>query len=391
MEIISQSDLLRTAYVKSADENIENKDMFSSFWKELFAHAHMAKASDIHVHQGEGAIDVFFRILGEKVLYKSIPSSRALRDQYINKFKFIAGFNLASNDEAQDRAFTLRSTNSRYRAVITPAHFGEYIVMRIIRESDLPRISELDLPSIFRKDLLVSLSKPQGLICVTGPTGSGKSTTLQACLMELDRIKKNIITIEDPIERIIPSITQQQVTNRFNWTTAIKSAMRQDPDIILIGEIRDKESACLALEASQTGHLVLTTLHSNDVFGIFDRLIGLGVEKNLIRDNLIFASSQRLVQRICDHCKLPIESNGIRFYTRGGGCNYCSPNQGIIGRKLVTEHCTSLTNESLFSDFCRKKFRSTELKTSLYSSFIELSKEGIVDYLKKDEWSSFHE
>lgn len=260
--------------------------------------------------------------------------------------------------------------------------------MRIIRESDLPRISDLDLPLVFKKDLLLALSKPQGLICVTGPTGSGKSTTLQACLMEVDRIKKNVITIEDPIERIIPNVTQQQVTNRFNWTTAIKSAMRQDPDIILIGEIRDRESACLALEASQTGHLVLTTLHSNDVFGIFDRLIGLGVEKTLIRDNLIFASSQRLVQRLCTNCRLPIDSNGIRFYKRGLGCDICNPNEGIIGRKLITEHCNSLGGDSISGELSRKKFRSSELKTSLYSSFLELAKEGFVDYLRKDEWGS---
>lgn len=390
MEIIPRSELLRTAYVKNADENIENQDMFSSLWKEVFVEANLQKASDIHIHQNLNSIDVYFRILGDKILFKSISGQKSLRDQYINKFKFIAGFNLSSNDEAQDRAFTLKLTNSRYRAVLTPSFFGEYLVLRVIRENDIPMIRDLDLPICFKKDLLVALSKPQGLICITGPTGSGKSTTLQACLMETDRVKKNIITIEDPIERVLPNVTQQQVTNRFNWTTAIKSAMRQDPDIILIGEIRDKESACLALEAAQTGHLVLTTLHTNDVYGIFDRLLGLGVEKNLIKNNLIFASSQRLVQRICNDCKKPIDIDGIKYFSKGKGCASCNPNEGIIGRKLITEHCNSIKDASLV-DFNKKKFRSSELKTSLYSSYYELAKAGDVDYLKLDEWSSFHE
>lgn len=391
MEVGYRNDLLRTAYVKTADENIENQDMFSSLWKEVFIEADLHKTSDIHIHQSQNSIDIYFRILGDKVLFKSITGQKSLRDQYINKFKFIAGFNLSSNDEAQDRAFTLKLTNSRYRAVLTPSFHGEYLVLRVIRENDLPRIDDLVLPKIFKRDLLIALSKPQGLICITGPTGSGKSTTLQACLMETDRIKKNVITIEDPIERVLPNITQQQVTNRFNWTTAIRSAMRQDPDIILIGEIRDKESACLALEASQTGHLVLTTLHSNDVFGIFDRLVGLGVEKKLIKDNLIFASSQRLVQRICDKCKCPVESNGIRFFSRGRGCEECTTNHGVVGRRLITEHCNSIKDNSVLNNLDRKIFRSRELKTSLYSSYLELAKEGVVDYTKIDEWSSFHE
>ncbi len=387
MEIKDHSSitLLPTAKASSSDKYIEMPDMYSSLWKKVFIGANNLKASDIHIHQYENELRIQFRIHGEKILFESRRGGKSFRDQFINRLKQIAGFNLSVNDEAQDRAFSLKTTISRYRGIITPAVFGEYVVFRIIRESDLPSLDYLNMNINTLADLKNTLSMKQGFICITGPTGSGKSNTLQASLMSMKRDSKNIITIEDPIERILPDITQQQISTKLTWDKAIKSAMRQDPDVILIGEIRDRESASLALEAAQTGHLVLSTLHTNDASGVVDRLIGLGVEKRLIAENLLYVSAQRLLLLLCPFCKIIA---GDIFFTRGAGCQSCGKGKGVIGRIPIIEYFTKPNPESILS-YSKTTFRKKELKTNLYLECFELVKKGQVDCEELKNWEEY--
>lgn len=385
MEIAKKNEinLLMTAKANSPDKFLEMIDMYSSFWKRIFLEANEKKASDIHIHQFDFELRIQLRIHGEKILIESKKGEKNFRDQFINRLKQIAGFNLSVNDEAQDRAFTLKLTNSRYRGVSSPSTFGEYIVFRIIRETEVPNLNKLNMGENTLIEMSKALSMKQGFICITGPTGSGKSNTLQASLMSMNRMSKNIITIEDPIERILPDITQQQITDRLTWKQAIKTAMRQDPDVILIGEIRDEESASLALEAAQTGHLVLSTLHTNDASGVVDRLIGLGVEKRLISENLLYVSAQRLISLLCPKCK---KVAGDFFYTRGKGCQYCY--LGIVGRIPIIEYFTKPHPDSIIH-FKKSEFRKTELKTNLYLECFGLVKKGVVDIEELKNWEEY--
>lgn len=384
MEIIHSS-LLKIAKSSSPDELILKGDLFSSIWREVFVKSEEMGASDIHIIQDSEDIKVKFRILGDLFTIKEIPNENDIKTILINRLKTICRFDLSVTDEAQDRAFSLKITNSRYRSVLTPGIFGENFVFRVIRESDLPRISDCSIPDKICEDLLFAINQRQGFICITGPTGSGKSTTLQAAIMELDRFKKNVITIEDPVERIIPGVVQQQITSKLTWAKAIKSAMRQDPDVILVGEIRDMESAKLALEASQTGHLVLATLHTNNVAGIVDRLIGLGVEKRIIADNLLFISSQRLIQRLCSGCRIRRDDFG---FDRGNGCEKCSSSKvpGINGRTSLIEYSIRPSSESVIN-FNKDSFQKNELKTTLASEAKRLALIGEISFDEYQYWS----
>lgn len=380
----SNSSYLTIAKANSSDDVLEKKDFFSLTWRKVFTEANLSKASDIHVQQFENFIRVKLRILGDLCITQEITETEEVRTTLINRLKAICHFELNVNDETQDRSFSLKLTTSRYRGVVTPGIFGENFVFRIIREEELPSIKNCLLPQGIEKDLLYAINRKQGFICITGPTGSGKSTTLQATLMEVSRIKKNVITIEDPVERIIPDTVQQQISSKLTWAKAIKAAMRQDPDVILIGEIRDRESASLALEAAQTGHLVLSTLHTNDVSGIVDRLIGLGVDRKLIADNLLFISAQRLVQKICPVCRVSSPPDGFDV---GPGCDQCQDSKikGIIGRQPIIEY--SLTPDpSTILNFNKQEFKRTQLKTSLYSEALRLSREGIISIGEANQW-----
>lgn len=378
------SSYLTIARANSSDDILDKKDFFSLTWKQVFHEAHQSKASDIHVQQFEYFLRIKLRIMGDLCIYKEISETPEIKTTLINRLKAISHFELNINDEAQDKSFTLKATQSRYRGVVGPGIFGENFVFRVIREEELPTIKNCLLPKSIEKDLLYALNRKQGFICITGPTGSGKSTTLQAALMEICRIKKNVITIEDPVERIIPDAVQQQISSKLTWAKAIKAAMRQDPDVILVGEIRDAESASLALEAAQTGHLVLSTLHTNDASGIVDRLIGLGVERKLIADNLLFISAQRLVQKLCPSCRVP---NSRGEHDIGLGCESCvdSKIKGIIGRQPIIEYALNPDPASIIN-FNKKQFKASQLKTTLYSEAIRLSKEGIIATEEAQHW-----
>lgn len=352
---------------------LQKNDVFSGIWRDIFGLAHLEKTSDIHVESFSGMIRVRFRKNGELVIIREFKDADLI-DQLLIRLKEIAGLDISTRDEAQDSAFELGLFGCRYRAALAPSIFGETIVFRVIQENQLPNLADCRLSPEADKDLRYALSQEKGFICITGPTGSGKSTTLQACLMETDRIANKVITLEDPVERKIPDVIQQQISSKLTWAKGIKIAMRQDPDIILVGEIRDPESAALALQAAQTGHLVLSTLHTNDVAGIVDRLIGLGVDRHVLAENLLFISAQRLIPTLCPNCKA---ISGNNYFTRGRGCPECK-GQGLHGRTAILEYSINPSADRILS-FSRTEFVKFELKQTLEGEIKKLVERGLVD------------
>lgn len=357
----------------TANDLFNKGDFLSWFWRDLFLKASEKNASDIHVEPFLGNLRIRCRVNGELVVIGAF-NKEELIDQLIIRLKEIAGLDVSTKNKVQDAAFELTPTKSRYRVALAPSYFGESLVFRIIKEDELPSLKSCNLSETAEKDLRLALIQKQGFICVTGPTGSGKSTTLQACLMALDVAKCKVITLEDPIERRLPGICQQEISEHVTWTSGIKTALRQDPDIIFIGEIRDRKSAELAFEAAQTGHLVLSTLHTNDVAGTVDRLIGLGVERHIIAENLLFVSAQRLLPKLCPSCKI-LEMD--TSYGRGKGCDDCD-HQGIKGRIPILEYVVKPTPQQIYT-FNKEAFCASQLKQSLYGETKRLVDLGLVE------------
>ena len=354
-----------------ADAILEKRDVYSSILKEVFLESQESGTSDIHFEPFTQSLLVRMRVSGQLKIIKEICDLHLLPGLIV-RLKEIIGFDISTDSKAQDRAFSLFLTVSRYRASLVPSVFGESIVLRVIKDNALPKLHELGLSektlSYFRK----AMCHKQGMIIITGPTGSGKSSTLQAMLLEIDRKETKVLTLEDPVERHIDNVIQQQITEHLTWKAGIKAALRQDPDVILIGEIRDSESALLAFEAAQTGHLVLTTLHANDVSSLIDRLLTLEVPKHLVNENLVLATAQRLVSLLCESCK---ETQGEGFFQKGQGCDNCL-GLGVKGRQPIIEFCYK---PKLIGEFQKEDFKHRELKTSLEKEKEKLVKSGRMD------------
>ncbi len=364
---------LELSYAPSSDEILSEKNFFSTFWRDIFLSADDSSASDIHVESLKSGLQIRFRIHGELLLTEEVLDKHDAHT-LVDKLKEIAKLDLTDKSRLQDGSFRISLTKSSYRISFSPGfEFGECAVLRIIRDESLPNLEMMKLSAKAIADLRWAIEQKQGLILVTGPTGSGKSTTLQACIGALDCTRKKVISIEDPPERIISGVIHERITPYFNWTSAIKGAMRQDPDVILIGEIRDKESAKLAMEASQTGHLVLSTLHTNDVPSTVNRLLTLGVERYLIADSLLLVSAQRLLQKLCEDCKIRMDSH----FKKGPGCSRCK-GTGYTGRIPIFEYCIQ-PSPNLIYEFDQGEF-SKILRQTLKSETSILIQEGLVDY-----------
>ncbi len=283
-------------------------------------------ASDIHIEPGESSIRVRYRVDG--ILQNGILIHRSMLPQLISRIKIMAELDIAEQRLPQDgRTFT--KANGRefdLRVSTMPVFHGEKAVLRLLdRKKMTLELDDLGLAKDDLKHYSEIIGKPQGLILVCGPTGCGKTTTLYSSIEKLEKEIMNIITIEDPIEYQIPSINQIQVNNKTGLTFAkgLRSILRQDPDVIMVGEIRDGETASVAVQAAMTGHLVLSTLHTNDAASAVVRLIDMGVEPYLISSTLKCVLSQRLVRKLCATC-------------RGSGCGHCH-NTGFKGRTGVFE------------------------------------------------------
>ncbi len=322
----------------------------------LFEDAVQIASSDIHIEPDENVLRIRQRVDG--VLQEQVMKERRIASALVSRLKLMAGLNISEKRLPQDGRFNIRvrERSVDVRLSTMPTIHGESVVMRLLDQSQgILGLERIGMPPDMVRRFRRAIHKPHGMVLVTGPTGSGKTSTLYSALSELNEPGKKIITIEDPVEYRLPRINQVQVNFKINLTFAgvLRTALRQDPDVILIGEMRDQETAEIGLRAAMTGHLVLSTLHTNDAVSTANRLIDMGAPGYLVATSLDAVLAQRLVRRICPNCAeahapdahelawlrsmpeldLPDGTNGFR---RGAGCMQCN-NTGYKGRMGVFE------------------------------------------------------
>ncbi len=336
-------------------EELYNEDVNSSpivqLVKSMIEQAVRQRASDIHIEPMERQVRIRYRIDG--ALYERMVYSPRLLSAIVARIKIIGGMDISEKRKPQDGRITQMVDRQEYdiRASVLPTVYGEKVVMRLTSKNALTlEKKRLGLNDTELEKFDHILQNPHGILLVTGPTGSGKSTTLYTALSELNKEDVNIITVEDPVEANIDGINQVQVNPKANLTfaSALRSILRQDPDIIMIGEIRDSETAQIAVQASITGHLVVSTLHTNSAASTVTRLADMGIEPYLIADSVVGIIAQRLVRRLCPECKkayeAPIEEKELLGYSAAEplkifkpcGCDRCD-NTGYKGRIGVYE------------------------------------------------------
>jgi len=319
----------------------------------IISNAMNERASDIHIEPQESRLNIRYRIDG--VLHDIITPAKALQMAIVSRIKIMSNMDIAERRLPQDGRFTIKQgfREVDLRISTLPTVFGEKVVMRLLEKGSL----SLDMDSLgFAGEQLSVfrgyISKPHGMVLLTGPTGSGKTTTLYSALTEIKSSQTNIVTVEDPVEYQIKGIYQVQANPKIGLTFAngLRHILRQDPDIIMVGEVRDLETAEMAIRSALTGHLVFSTLHTNDAVGSIIRLINMGVEPYLVCSSLTLAVAQRLVRKVCPHCKesykpskellgsLGIEAKAqkdLLFY-HGKGCHRCK-DTGYYGRTAISE------------------------------------------------------
>lgn len=357
------------------------------------------RASDIHIEALENIVRVRFRIDG--ALYEKFKYDIHLLPAIIARLKIIGGMDISEKRKPQDGRITMVIDRVEYdiRVSILPTVFGEKCVMRLAQKKALTR-NKKDL-GLAEDDLRAFdniLKNPNGILLVTGPTGSGKSTTLYTALSELNNEDVNIITVEDPVEANIDGINQVQVNPKAELTfaSALRSILRQDPDIIMIGEIRDGETAQIAVQASITGHLVVSTLHTNSAAATISRLEDMGIESYLLADSLVGIIAQRLVRRLCPNCKkehyatedekkvMNIDENGDILIYEAAGCEKCD-NTGYTGRigiyeiLTVTQNIKNLISRRATADEVARAAQTEGMHT-LRQSATKLVLEGTTSY-----------
>jgi len=316
---------------------------------QILEQALRAGASDIHLEPFEDSCKVRLRVDG--VLHELPPPSRALFIPVVSRFKILAKMDIAEKRVPQDGAIALKSGDKRIdlRVNTVPTVYGEKMVMRILDKGAIPvQLTGLGFDERQSKDLIESIQSPHGLMLVTGPTGSGKSTTLYACLNFLNEPDTNVCTVEDPVEYKFKGMNQVQVKAQVGLTFAgaLRAFLRQDPDVIMVGEVRDQETAQICLRAALTGHFVLSTIHTNDSLSSISRLQDMGIEPFLLAATLRVLEAQRLIRRLCKECKHPYECDpetsrlhgfevGLQLF-RPKGCDTCR-GTGYRGRVGIFE------------------------------------------------------
>ncbi|OGI99806.1 hypothetical protein A3H53_01595 [Candidatus Nomurabacteria bacterium RIFCSPLOWO2_02_FULL_40_10] len=293
-------------------EDITAEGAVTKIVASIVKYAVESRASDIHIEAFEEKVNVRFRVDGILIIALTLPKN--VHSAVLTRIKVLSNLKIDETRLAQDGRFSTNLNKRRidFRVSTFPTKNGEKVVMRILD----PLTSKIDLPDLgvdgrSAEVLERAMNKPFGCILITGPTGSGKSTTLAGMLKELNSEEVNIVTLEDPIEYFVEGVNQSQIHEEIGYTFAsgLRHILRQDPDIIMVGEIRDRETAVLAIQAALTGHIVLSTLHTNDAMGVVPRLMDMGVEKYLIPPTLNVAAAQRLLRRLCVECKIKTKAN----------------------------------------------------------------------------------
>jgi MSHA biogenesis protein MshE len=320
----------------------------------VFEEALKMRASDIHIEPQEKSLLIRFRIDG--VLHVQTEADAKISTALVLRLKLMSGLDISEKRLPQDGRFNikLRNTAIDIRISSMPTQHGESVVMRLLAQNTgLLQLDKLHMPPRILDRFRHAIARPSGIVLVTGPTGSGKTTTLYAALNELNTPEKKIITVEDPVEYRLPGLNQVQVHEKIDlsFSRVLRTALRQDPDIILLGEMRDQETAEIGMRAAMTGHLVLSTLHTNDALSTPIRLLDMGVPRYMVAMSIQMVLAQRLVRVTCENCSAPhtpaphehlwLKSElGDRVdsvqYKQGQGCSHCA-NTGYQGRQAVYE------------------------------------------------------
>jgi len=355
LEKISASDLFsRKDKISSEQIQALMGDQFIiEFARGLILLAVKERASDIHIEPLEDLVRIRFRVDG--VLHERMKMEQPLLPPLITRYKVLAGMDITERRRPQDGRITVKLASSAVdiRISTLPTIYGEKVVMRVLGKNEMreaPDVYDIGMAKRNVELLVKIVERPNGVFFVTGPTGSGKTTTLYAAIKHLNKPGVNIMTVEDPVEIRLPGINQVQVNHEIdlNFAVVLRSFLRQDPDVILVGEIRDTETARIAAQAALTGHLVLTTLHTNSSLQALTRLIDIGIEPFLLAPSIIGTMAQRLVRKLCDNCKekyrlsademdkLFIHDGREVFVYSARGCEQCN-NTGFIGRVAIHE------------------------------------------------------
>ncbi|MGE4159855.1 MAG: type II secretion system ATPase GspE [Planctomycetota bacterium] len=333
--------------------DVANKAPIIKLVNMILFNAIKLRASDVHIQPYEEKIQIRYRIDG--VLYDMASPPKKLQDAIISRIKVMGRMDIAERRVPQDGGASIRVGNKDVdlRISTVPTFYGERVVFRIQdKSSNVYQLDRIGLSPLMHAQLSKFVEYEHGIILVTGPTGSGKTTTLYSCLSKINDTENNIITIEDPVEYQLRGISQIEVANKkgLTFATGLRSILRQDPDIIMVGEIRDRETANIAIESALTGHLVLSTVHTNDAAGAVTRLIELGVEPFLVASSVLCIAAQRLVRVICPSCRVAVDPDpavlkavgaslkdipGGKLY-QGTGCGDCM-NTGYMGRTGIYE------------------------------------------------------
>ena len=355
----------------------------------------IAKASDIHIEVTEKNTIVRDRVDG--MLQQRFIFERIIFSPLASRLKLLANLDIAERRKPQDGRFShvVDGREFDFRVSTLPTLIGESIVMRILDKSKtLINLEDMGMNEASYKGFTNAIEAPYGIVLVTGPTGSGKTTTLYGALNAIKSTKDKIITVEDPVEYQMPSVQQVQVNNSAGLTfaAALRSILRQDPDKIMIGEIRDQETLQIAIQAAMTGHLVLSTLHTNSAIASINRMIDMGIESYLVSGSLVAIQAQRLVRKICTHCKVETEIKGSildeisefikvdnpTFY-KGEGCKYCN-HSGYTGREMISE---VLTISNRLSRMIAAEASEEELeKQAKEEGFVSMFEDGIEKVLQ---------
>jgi len=337
----------------AANSNLEEAPIVKLL-QSVFDDAMQVRASDIHIEPQEGRLQIRFRIDG--VLHLQTEADIKIAPSLALRLKLMSDLDISEKRLPQDGRFAVRVKNHRIDVRIStmPTQYGESVVMRLLSQGSTQlKLDAIGMPRGVLEKFRAIIQRPNGLVLVTGPTGSGKTTTLYCALSELNSVEKKLITVEDPVEYRLPGINQVQVNDKIelNFARVLRSALRQDPDIVLVGEMRDQETAAIGLRAAMTGHLVLSTLHTNDAMSTPLRLMDMGVPRYMVGSSLQAVLAQRLVRVICESCTtpyelLPAEREWLSLelndkvdkarYFHGKGCSHCN-GMGYRGRTGVYE------------------------------------------------------
>ncbi|TEY01990.1 GspE/PulE family protein [Campylobacter sp. US33a] len=365
----------------------EQKSAIAKIHDLILSQAIKQKASDIHIEPRND--DALVRFRKDGILSEFVILEKELYQALVFYIKLSAHLNVAEQRKAQDGSFSMQIQNLEFdfRISSLPLIYGESIVIRILeRKKDFTSLQNLHFGKTNLKHLQNNINQPYGMILLTGPTGSGKSTTLYSILNEIKSIEKKIITLEDPIEYKIPLVQQTMLNSKagLDFNNALRAILRQDPDVIMVGEIRDEESLDIAIKSALTGHLMLSTLHTNDSISAIVRMLDMKAKPYLLSSALNLIIAQRLVRKLCTHCcyEISYEDEKIqgKFY-ESKGCIYCS-NTGFLGRELI---CEALNIDDDMRELIRRNANKSEILAylqnngfqTMFEMGIEKAREGI--------------